>query len=83
MPVYVKDFSWHESDSSVFLSVPLRSIKPCNTDVFATDEYLKIVFGPFIFEASLPATIDGKVCRTFSINAIITVIFRHKRSFAN
>jgi dyslexia susceptibility 1 candidate gene 1 protein len=65
MPVYVKDFSWHESDSSVFLSVPLKGVQPRSTDVFATDEYLKIGFGPFIFEAFLPATVDGIVCRTF------------------
>uniref|UniRef100_A0A8D0GGN2 Dynein axonemal assembly factor 4 n=1 Tax=Sphenodon punctatus TaxID=8508 RepID=A0A8D0GGN2_SPHPU len=58
MPVWVRDPGWQQTDAVVYLSLPLRGVRPTRTDVFCTDQYLKVNFPPFLFEAFLYAPID-------------------------
>ncbi|XP_056622390.1 dynein assembly factor 4, axonemal [Triplophysa dalaica] len=58
MPLTVRDYTWTQSESSVYISVPLKGIKTTNVDVICTDEYLKVSFPPFLFEAFLFGEID-------------------------
>ncbi|KAA0715262.1 Dynein assembly factor 4, axonemal [Triplophysa tibetana] len=58
MPLTVRDYTWTQSESTVYISVPLKGIKTTNVDVICTDEYLKVSFPPFLFEAFLFGEID-------------------------
>lgn len=42
MPVIVKDYSWTQTESKVYISVPLKGMNSKHVDIFATDEYLKV-----------------------------------------
>ncbi|KAI7802629.1 dyslexia susceptibility 1 candidate gene 1 protein, partial [Triplophysa rosa] len=57
-PLTVRDYTWTQSESTVYISVPLKGIKTTNVDVICTDEYLKVSFPPFLFEAFLFGEID-------------------------
>uniref|UniRef100_G3T0V6 Dynein axonemal assembly factor 4 n=1 Tax=Loxodonta africana TaxID=9785 RepID=G3T0V6_LOXAF len=58
MPLQVSDYSWQQTETAVFLSVPLRGVCGRDADVFCTDSYLKVNFPPFLFEVFLYAPID-------------------------
>ncbi|XP_006894598.1 PREDICTED: dyslexia susceptibility 1 candidate gene 1 protein homolog, partial [Elephantulus edwardii] len=58
MPLQVSDFSWQQTETSVFLSLPLRGVCVRDTDVFCTENYLKVNCPPFLFEVFLYAPID-------------------------
>ncbi|XP_012670203.2 dynein assembly factor 4, axonemal isoform X2 [Clupea harengus] len=57
MPLIVKDYSWTQTESKVHISVPLKGMNAKQVDIFATDEYLKVHFPPFFFEAFLFAPV--------------------------
>ncbi|XP_074150670.1 dynein axonemal assembly factor 4 isoform X1 [Sminthopsis crassicaudata] len=57
-PLQIKDYSWQQTESAVYLSLPLRGVRPGNADIFCTENYLKVNYSPFIFEAFLYAPID-------------------------
>ncbi|XP_072472089.1 dynein axonemal assembly factor 4 isoform X3 [Notamacropus eugenii] len=57
-PLPVRDYSWQQTEAAVYLSLPLRGVRPGNADVFCTEEYLKVNYPPFLFEAFLYAPID-------------------------
>ncbi|XP_073709910.1 dynein axonemal assembly factor 4 [Misgurnus anguillicaudatus] len=58
MPLTVTDYTWTQSESTVYISVPLKGIKTTNVHIICTDEYLKVSFPPFLFEAFLFGPID-------------------------
>ncbi|KAK3549063.1 hypothetical protein QTP70_030121 [Hemibagrus guttatus] len=58
MPLLITDHTWTQTESTVFLRVPLKAVKPARVDVMCTDEYLKVSFPPFLFEAFLFKQID-------------------------
>ncbi|XP_069339671.1 dynein axonemal assembly factor 4 isoform X1 [Eulemur rufifrons] len=58
MPLQVSDYSWQQTKSAVFLSLPLKGVCVRDADVFCTENYLKVNFPPFLFEAFLYAPID-------------------------
>ncbi|TTD92245.1 Protogenin A [Bagarius yarrelli] len=58
MPLLITDHSWTQTESSVFLCVPLKAVKPAKVDVLCTEEYLKVSFPPFLFEAFFFQLID-------------------------
>ncbi|XP_003784421.1 dynein assembly factor 4, axonemal isoform X2 [Otolemur garnettii] len=58
MPLQVSDYSWQQTKTTVFLSLPLRGVSVRDADVFCTENYLKVNFPPFLFEAFLYAPID-------------------------
>ncbi|KAM5235140.1 dynein axonemal assembly factor 4 [Ctenodactylus gundi] len=59
MPLQVSSCSWQQTKAAVFLSLPLRGVCIRDTDVFCTENYLKVNFPPFLFEAFLYGAIDA------------------------
>uniref|UniRef100_A0A672HE58 Dynein axonemal assembly factor 4 n=1 Tax=Salarias fasciatus TaxID=181472 RepID=A0A672HE58_SALFA len=53
MPLLVSDFCWSQTDSTVHISVPLKGARADMVDVLCTEEYLKVHFPPYLFEAFL------------------------------
>ncbi|XP_054420656.1 dynein axonemal assembly factor 4 isoform X2 [Pteronotus mesoamericanus] len=60
MPLQVSDYSWQQTMTAVFISVPLRGVCVRDADVFCTENYLKVNFAPFLFEVFLYAPIDDE-----------------------
>ncbi|KAF6129751.1 dynein axonemal assembly factor 4 [Phyllostomus discolor] len=60
MPLQVRDYSWQQTKTAVFISVPLRGVCIRDADVFCTENYLKVNFAPFLFEVFLYAPIDDE-----------------------
>ncbi|XP_050759461.1 dynein axonemal assembly factor 4 isoform X2 [Gymnogyps californianus] len=58
MPVWVQEYSWRQTDSAVYLSLPLRGVRVTPANIFCTDQYLKVSIPPFLFEAIFYAPID-------------------------
>lgn len=42
MPLQVSDYSWQQTETAVFISVPLRGVCGRDADVFCTENYLKV-----------------------------------------
>ncbi|KAJ3147002.1 Dynein assembly factor 4, axonemal [Geranomyces michiganensis] len=60
MPILIKDYSWTESISHVYLTVPLKGANPKKTDVYVNDVYVKVNFPPYFFELDLHDRVDGE-----------------------
>ncbi|NXF67621.1 DAAF4 factor, partial [Ciccaba nigrolineata] len=58
MPVWLREYSWRQTGSAVYLSLPLRGVRATSANIFCTDQYLKVSIPPFLFEAILYAPID-------------------------
>ncbi|NXH22399.1 DAAF4 factor, partial [Bucco capensis] len=58
MPVLLRDYSWRQTGSVVYLSLPLRGVRASPANIFCTEQYLKVSIPPFLFEAFLYAPID-------------------------
>lgn len=58
MPLLVTDYSWTQTDSTVYISVPLKGAKASQVDIVATDQYIKVHFPPYLFEAFLSQPVD-------------------------
>lgn len=71
MPLAVKDHSWEQTDSVVYISVPLKGVRAGKADVVCTEDYLKVNFPPFIFEAFLYAPIDDSKSHAKIGNGVI------------
>ncbi|XP_018413071.1 PREDICTED: dyslexia susceptibility 1 candidate gene 1 protein isoform X1 [Nanorana parkeri] len=50
MPIIVKDFTWQQTQKELFISVPLKGAKACQSNVLCTEDYIKVNFPPFLFE---------------------------------
>lgn len=42
MPLLVTDYSWTQTDSTVYISVPLKGANVGKVDILSTDKYLKV-----------------------------------------
>ena len=42
MPIIVRDYTWEQTDKMLFITVPLKGVKPQKVDLFSTEEYLKV-----------------------------------------
>uniref|UniRef100_A0A3B3W076 Dynein axonemal assembly factor 4 n=1 Tax=Poecilia latipinna TaxID=48699 RepID=A0A3B3W076_9TELE len=58
MPLHVTDYTWTQTDSTVHISVPLKGATAAGVDIVSTEEYLKVHFPPFLFEAFLFEPVD-------------------------
>ncbi|KAM9816499.1 dynein assembly factor 4, axonemal [Syngnathus typhle] len=56
MPLLVTDHSWTQTESMVFISVPLKGAK--KVDIMSSDEYLKVHFPPFLLEVFPSELVD-------------------------
>nr|XP_019587851.1 PREDICTED: dyslexia susceptibility 1 candidate gene 1 protein [Rhinolophus sinicus]XP_019587852.1 PREDICTED: dyslexia susceptibility 1 candidate gene 1 protein [Rhinolophus sinicus]XP_019587853.1 PREDICTED: dyslexia susceptibility 1 candidate gene 1 protein [Rhinolophus sinicus] len=81
MPLQVSDYSWQQTKTAVFISVPLRGVCVRDADVFCTENYLKVNFPPFLFELFLYAPIEDESSKAKIGNN--TIIFTlHKKEAA-
>ncbi|XP_067873717.1 dynein assembly factor 4, axonemal isoform X2 [Heterodontus francisci] len=58
MPLLVKDYTWDQTETQVFITVPLKGVRTGKADIFCAEDYLKVNFPPFLFEVVLYASID-------------------------
>ena len=42
MPLLVRDHTWTQTETTVYISVTLKGVKPAKVDVLCTDEFLKV-----------------------------------------
>ena len=42
MPVTVQDYTWSEKIDEVVITIPLKGVKPSKTDIFSSDDYVKV-----------------------------------------
>ncbi|XP_004274700.1 dynein axonemal assembly factor 4 isoform X2 [Orcinus orca] len=81
MPLQVSDYSWQQTMTAVFISVPLRGVTVRDADVFCTENYLKVNCPPFLFEVFLYAPIDDESSKAKIGND--TIVFTlHKKEAA-
>ena len=59
MPIAVKDYKWEESNTTLFITVPLKGVKPHKIDIFSTEDYVKVIL---VYYRSQPGT-DWHRCR--------------------
>ncbi|XP_063495491.1 dynein axonemal assembly factor 4 isoform X3 [Symphalangus syndactylus] len=77
MPLRVSDYSWQQTKTAVFLSLPLKGVCVRDTDVFCTEDYLKVNFPPFLFEAFLYAPIDDESSKAkIGNDAIVFTLYK-------
>ncbi|NWX28497.1 DAAF4 factor, partial [Notiomystis cincta] len=58
MPVWLREHSWRQTPTAVYLSLPLRGARATPANIFCSEQYLKVSIPPFLFEAILYAPID-------------------------
>ncbi|XP_043934896.1 dynein axonemal assembly factor 4 isoform X2 [Protopterus annectens] len=58
MPLLVKDYTWTQTPSLLYITVPLKGVGPGKVDILCSENYLKVNFPPFLFEVFLCAPID-------------------------
>ncbi|KAI4886008.1 hypothetical protein NFI96_000955 [Prochilodus magdalenae] len=75
MPLLVKDYTWTQTETTVYISVPLKGIKPAKVDVLCTDEFLKVSYPPFLFEVffSEPVNEEKSVAKLGNGSAVFTL----------
>ncbi|XP_034757696.2 dynein assembly factor 4, axonemal [Acipenser ruthenus] len=81
MPLIVKDYSWTQTETLVYINVPLKGVKAGKVDIFSTDEYLKVNFPPFLFEVILYAPIDdNKSVAKIGNGVVIFTLYKKEES---
>ncbi|NWV63895.1 DAAF4 factor, partial [Malurus elegans] len=58
MPVWLRESSWRQTLTAVYLELPLRGARATPANIFCGEQYLKVSIPPFLFEAILYAPID-------------------------
>ncbi|KAM9296825.1 dynein axonemal assembly factor 4 [Gastrophryne carolinensis] len=58
MPITVKDFTWQQTETALYISVPMKGTKVFPDNVLCAEDYVKVSFPPFLFELFLHAAID-------------------------
>ena len=56
MPIVIKKYNWHQTTSKISIDLPIASNNP--SDIFITEDYLKVSSPPYLFEAFLPHKIN-------------------------
>ncbi|KAK3755884.1 hypothetical protein RRG08_056152 [Elysia crispata] len=59
MPLVVKDYTWEETDTMVWITVPLKGVKSNRVDITSCRDYLKVSYPPYLFECLLAASVDS------------------------
>ncbi|XP_035011760.1 dynein assembly factor 4, axonemal [Hippoglossus stenolepis] len=81
MPLLVSDHSWTQTDSTVHIHVPLKGAKAEKVDIVSTDEYIKVHYPPYLFEAFLlePVDDDRSSAKVGNGVAILNLMKRNKK----
>lgn len=48
MPIIIKDYTWEQSESSIYVTIPLKGVTIRKVDLFSTPSYFKVRFNLFI-----------------------------------
>uniref|UniRef100_A0A3B4WST2 Dynein axonemal assembly factor 4 n=1 Tax=Seriola lalandi dorsalis TaxID=1841481 RepID=A0A3B4WST2_SERLL len=85
MPLLVTDYSWTQTDTTVYIHVPLKGAKVGKVDIVSTDEYLKVHYPPYLFEAFLlkPVDEDRSSAKVGNGVAVITLPKRTNKIWEN
>ncbi|GBP08756.1 Dynein assembly factor 4, axonemal [Eumeta japonica] len=64
MSIFVKDYTWNQTEKWIHIRVPLRAVSHDKVDLFTSDSYVKAHFSPFLFEVFLlhDVNIDESKC---------------------
>ncbi|XP_052438315.1 dynein assembly factor 4, axonemal [Carassius gibelio] len=79
MPLIVRDHTWTQNQSTVYISVPLKGVKSASVHVTCTDEYLKVSFPPFLFELFLFAPINEEKSEARIGNGVAVFTLQKRR----
>ncbi|KAI9140358.1 hypothetical protein BKA69DRAFT_521024 [Paraphysoderma sedebokerense] len=60
MPILLKEYTWTETLSTAYLTVPIKSVNPNKADIYSNDVYVKINYPPYLFELDLLHDIDDE-----------------------
>lgn len=73
MPILVKDFTWKQSQATIYIRVPLRGVNSTKVDIFISEKFLKLHYPPFLFEVYLSHSINENegVCTFTDTEALI------------
>ena len=63
MPIQIKDFTWNESSKTLYITVPLKGVKPSKVDIFTTEEYIKVHYPPYFFDVWLNQRVNDSTSR--------------------
>lgn len=82
MPIIIKDFNWNQTENTLTIKIPLRSVHPSKCDVLYTKCYIKASFEQYFFEAFLSHEIDPKrsVC-TLTPKDIVFELIKYENQF--
>ncbi|ELU18434.1 hypothetical protein CAPTEDRAFT_222450 [Capitella teleta] len=72
MPIAVKDYTWEETPSMLYITVPLKGVQPQKVDILSTERYIKVHYTPFFFECFLNGEVfDQKSAAQVGNGAIV------------
>jgi len=80
MPILVKDYNWSETLDTVTINVPLKGVNSKKADIFCSDEFIKVNFPPFLFEALLFAEIEEERSTAKIRDGLITFTLKKRES---
>ena len=80
MPILVKDYNWSETLETVNIDVPLKGVNSKKADIFCSDEFIKVNFPPFLFEALLFSEIDDEKSTAKIRDGLISFTLKKKES---
>lgn len=56
MPLWLREHSWRQSGSAVYLSLPVRGLRVTAANIFCTERYLKVGGGAAVRRRSVKST---------------------------
>lgn len=68
MPIIIKDFSWNQTESTVIIKIPIKSVTQSQTDVFTSRKYMKLSYKHYFFEIFLKYSIVPEESRCVFMN---------------
>jgi len=69
----VKDYDWNENLKTININVPLKGVNQSKADVFCGEEFLKVHFPPYLFEAILYKPINDTKSSTVIRDNLVSI----------
>lgn len=74
MPIAVRDYTWKESDVDLTITIPLKGVKGSKSDIFSSNQYIKVNYPPYLFEVHLFALVVEEKCVAKVGNGVIEFV---------
>ena len=42
MPIVIKDYTWEETEKTLYITIPLKGVRPNKVDIFSIETYIKV-----------------------------------------